>query len=132
MWQSFGWRSAEQIRHIRTFAEVHGLRHRKLEPQTELVVPNKTGPSFGYFGWTYCARTPDRALFMLYFEKDAPLEATLRGVSKAAQYRPAFFDPRVGEWLEAGEPIKVAPSSVLMLPPRPDGRDWGLMLERLD
>ena len=88
MWDSFRWRSADQIRHLRTFAEVHGLRYRELEPQAELIVPNKTGPGYSYFGWGYCARTPDRALFLIYFEKDAPLQATLRGATMAARYRP--------------------------------------------
>jgi hypothetical protein len=132
MWDSFQWRSADQIRHIRAFAEVHGLRYRELEPQSELIVPNKTGPGYSYFGWSYCARTPDRSLFLIYFEKDAPLQATLRGATMAARYRPTFFDPRDGTWLAASDTATVAPSSVLTLPPRPDYRDWGLMLERLD
>jgi hypothetical protein len=131
MWDAFQWRSADQIRHLRTFAEVRGLRYRELEPQAELLVPSKTGPGYGYTGWAYCARTADAALFMLYFESEAPMEATLRGATKAATYRPSFFDPREGRWLPAGAPVTVAPSSVLTLPPRPDGRDWGLMLERL-
>ena len=50
----------------------------------------------------------------------------------AARYRPTFFDPRDGTWLAAGDATTVAPSSVLTLPPRPDYRDWGLVLERLD
>ncbi|MEO9229627.1 MAG: DUF5060 domain-containing protein [Devosia sp.] len=132
MWDSFQWRSGDQIRHIRTFAEVHGLRYRELEPQAELLVPNKTGPGYSYYGWGYCARTPDQSLFLIYFEKDAPLPATLRGATTAARYRPTFFDPRDGTWLPALDPITVASSSVLTLPPRPDERDWGMMLERLD
>lgn len=131
MWDSFQWRSAGQVRHLRTFAEVRGLRYRELEPQAELIVPNKTGPGYGYYGWNYCARTPDRALFMIYFENNAPMEATLRGVTKAAAYRPTWFDPRDGEWLAPAEPVAVAPSSVLTLPQRPDDRDWGLLLERV-
>jgi hypothetical protein len=44
-------------------------------------------------------------------------------------YRPRFFDPREGVWLDAGQPLTVPPSSVLPLPARPDSRDWGMMLE---
>jgi hypothetical protein len=132
MWDAFQWRSADQIRHLRTFAEAHGPRYRELEPQAELLVPNKSGPGYSYYGWGYCARTRDRALFMIYFEKTAPLPATLRGVTKGARYRPTFFDPREGRWLAPGDAVTVAPSSVLTLPPRPDERDWGMMLERLD
>jgi hypothetical protein len=129
MWDSFGWNSANQVRHLKTFATVCGQRYLALVPDAELVVPNKTGPGFSYKGWSYCARTDDRTWFMLYFEAEAPLEASLRGVSAGAGYRPRFFDPREGTWHEPGEVVTVARSSVLRLPPRPDLRDWGLMLE---
>jgi hypothetical protein len=129
MWESFKWRSGAEVQHLRAFAEVKGLRYRALEPKAELVMPNKTGPDFSYYGWAYCARTPERDLFLLYFENEAPLEATLRGVRVGDAYRPRLFDPREGKWLESGEPLTVPPSSVLALPPRPDNRDWGMMLE---
>jgi len=131
MWDSFQWQSAAQVQHLRTFANVRGERYLELEPKAELVMPNKAGPDFGYFGWSYCARTPDRSFFLLYFEKDAPIEARLRGAKKYARYRPTFFDPREGTWLSPGDAIPVASSSVLALPPRPDERDWGLMLEKI-
>jgi hypothetical protein len=131
MWESFGWRSGGEVQHLRTFAMVRGERYRALEPESELVMPNKAGgPDFSYYGWSYCARTPDRNLFLLYFENEAPMAARLRGASKGATYVPTFFDPRAGVWLAPGQPITVAPSAVLDLPERPDGRDWGLMLER--
>ena len=130
MWDSFGWQSAAEIQHIESFATIHGQRYLELEPDAELVVPNKTGPGFSYKGWSYCARTPDRSWFMLYFEADAPMEAKLRGVVAGEQYRPRFFDPRSGQWGEPGEIITVPRSSVLPLPARPDTGDWGMMLER--
>jgi hypothetical protein len=131
MWDAFNWRSAAEVRHLRSFAEVRGARYRALEPCAELVMPNKTGPDFSYYGWAYCAATPERDLLLLYFENDAPLEARLRGVRVGEQYRAQFFDPRSGEWLAPGPAATVPPSSVLPLPERPDGRDWGLMLERV-
>jgi hypothetical protein len=129
MWDSFKWKSGGEVQHLRTFAEVRGQRYRGLEPKAEMVMPNKTGPDFSYYGWAYCARTRERDLFMLYFEKDAPLEAKLRGVEAGARYRPSWFDPRDGKWLPPGEALTVPPSAVLVLPQRPDERDWGLMLE---
>jgi hypothetical protein len=131
MWDSFGWKSGNQVQHVKTFATVLGQRYLELLPDVELVVPNKTGPGFSYKGWSYCARTEDRSWFMLYFEADAPLEASLRGVAAGARYRPRFFDPRQGMWGEPGEIVTVARSSVLRLPPRPDSKDWGMMLERV-
>lgn len=132
MWDAFQWRSADQVRHIVTFANVRGERYRTLRPDAELVVPNKTGPTVAFTGWSYCARTPDKDLFLLYFECGGETEATLRGVLAGSTYRPTWFDPREGVWLEPVEPITVAPSSLLALPERPDDRDWGLMLERVD
>ncbi|HHY50204.1 MAG TPA: DUF4038 domain-containing protein [Alphaproteobacteria bacterium] len=131
MWQSFRWRSADEVRHLKTFAEVRGQRYRALEPKAELVMPNKSGPDVSYQGWAYCARTPERDLFLLYFEPDAPRAASLRGVRTGAAYRPQWFDPRTGTWLPPEPPVPVAPSSVLALPARPDQRDWGLLLERV-
>ena len=131
MWKSFTWRSGGEVQHLKTFAEVRGQRYRALEPKAELVMPNKSGPDFSYYGWAYCARTPERDLFLIYFENEAPAAATLRGVRAGETYRPTFFDPREGKWLPQGEPIAVAPSAVLTLPERPDQRDWGLMLERV-
>jgi hypothetical protein len=131
MWDSFGWQSAAQVQHLKTFAMIKGDRYRLLRPEAELVVPNKSGPGYGYTGWSYCARTADRSWFMLYFESNAPMEASLRGVEFGAAYRPRFFDPRSGDWLQPGADISVARSSVLTLPPRPDNRDWGLMLEKV-
>jgi hypothetical protein len=132
MWDSFQWKSAGEVQHLKTFAMVKGLRYRGLEPQAELLMPSRTGAGYSYYGWSYCARTPDRSLFLIYFENEAPMDASLRGVVKAATYRPSFFDPREGEWRPSGDPIAVAPSSVLTLPPRPDSRDWGLMLELVE
>lgn len=131
MWDSFKWKSGDQVRHLKTFANIKGQQYLDLVPDAELVVPNKSGPGFSYKGWNYCARTDDGSWFMLYFEADAPMQASLRGVRPGAAYRPRFFDPRTGEWLEPGEPVTVARSSVLALPERPDAQDWGMMLERI-
>ena len=76
-----------------------------------------------------CARSPERDLFLLYFERDGERNAIVRGALPAATYRPSWFDPREGIWQAPGKPITVQPSSLLHLPERPDDRDWGLMLE---
>jgi len=131
MWDSFRWQSASDVQHLRTFAMIRGEAWRQLEPMAELVMPNKAAPDFAYHGWSYCARTPDRAWFMLYYEDQAPLESKLRGVDIGTRYRPRFFDPRSGAWGEPGDIVEVPRSSVLTLPQRPDNQDWGLMLERV-
>lgn len=131
MWKSFLWQSGDQIQHIKSFAMVRGMKYRELVPDAELVMPNKSGPDFSYYGWAYCARTPDKSLFLIYFENEAPLEAKVRGLTYGAQYRATWFDPRSGKWQTPSDPIDVPRSCVMALPPRPDGRDWGLMLERI-
>ena len=132
MWDAFNWQSAADIQHIKTFAEVRGQTYRTLEPKADLIMPNKAGADFSYFGWSYCARTPDKRLFLLFFEKDAPMEARLRGVVNGGRYRATLFDPRSGTWGEPGEVLTVARSSVLTLPERPDAEDWGMMVELVD
>ncbi len=132
MWDAMRWRSADQVRHLRAFAEVKGDLYRTLIPDNELITPNKNGAAFGYYGWAFAARTPASDLFLLYFEAKTAQPAQLRGVRRGQRYRPAFFDPRNGTWSEPGEAIEVPPSSLLPLPDRPDDRDWGLLLERVD
>ena len=110
---------------------VRGMKYRELVPDAELVMPNKSAPDFSYYGWAYCARVPDKSLFLLYFENEAPLEAKVRGLTYGARYRATWFDPRSGEWGTPSEPMDVPRSCVMALPDRPDGRDWGLMLERV-
>ncbi len=131
MWKSFAWKSGEQIQYVKDFAMVRGMKYRELVPDSELVMPNKSAPDFSYYGWAYCARVPDKSLFLLYFENEAPLEAKVRGLTYGAQYRATWFDPRSGEWGTPSEPMDVPRSCVMQLPDRPDGRDWGLMLERV-
>jgi hypothetical protein len=132
MWKSFAWKSGEQIQHVKSFAMVRGMKYRELVPDAELVMPNKSAPDFSYYGWAYCARVPDKSLFLLYFENEAPLEAKVRGLTYGAQYRASWFDPRSGEWQSPSEPMDVPRSCVMELPARPDERDWGLMLERVE
>ncbi|MEO1016441.1 MAG: DUF5060 domain-containing protein [Pseudomonadota bacterium] len=129
MMDAMQWSSATQVRHLETFAFVHGTRFRTLVPNADLVCPNKSGPDLGYEGWAYCGRTQDQSWFMLYFEPNCPDEILLRGGVQGGTYRPTLFDPRKGEWLSSGEPVKVANSSLITLPDRPDSDDWGLMLE---
>ena len=129
MWDAFQWRSSDEVQHVKTFAFVRGTRFRALEPDAELVVPNKTGDTVSFRGWSYCAASPERDWFLLYFEEDGERNAILRGGLPAATYRPSWFDPREGTWQAPGKPITVETSSLLHLPERPDDRDWGLMLE---
>ncbi|MEO6002602.1 MAG: DUF5060 domain-containing protein [Opitutus sp.] len=97
MWDAFRWRSGAQMQHLRTFALSIGKRYQELVPLADLVSPNKDRQLRAYEGWAYCARTPDKNIFLLYFEKGAPM-AEVRGARPNGVYRAEWFDPRTGTW----------------------------------
>src|SRR5690606_27369504 len=120
MWDAFKWDTGNQVQHLRTFAEVRGQRYRELVPGADMIMPNKSAPDISYYGWSYCARTPDRDLFLIYFENEAPEKARLRGVTVGDRYRASVFDPREGIWHTPGDVLTVPDSGMLELPARPD------------
>ena len=129
MWDAFQWRSGAEMRHLRTFAFSIGRRFQELVPDADLVSPNKTHVTLGYEGWAYCARTPDKSLFLAYFEKGCP-RSQIRSARLAGIYRAQWFDPRKGEWLKAGDgTVESSSTGVIELPDFPGGFDWGLQLE---
>ena len=128
MWDAFQWRSGAQMRHLRTFALSAGRRYQDLVPLADLVSPNKSPVTLGYEGWAYCDRTPDRDLFMAYFEKGCP-RAQIRGARLNSLYRAQWFDPRTGSWSDAGTgPVQAGKIGIIQLPDFPDDNDWGLKL----
>ena len=126
-WDALEWNSATSMRHLRTFAFCEGVRYRELVPNSDLVSPNKNGPPRGYEGWAFCARTPERDLFLLYFEKGCQPQY-LRGTLHDAAYEAAWFDTREGNWIDAGE-IESDELECLNLPPLPTEEDWALKLK---
>ena len=90
-----------QMQHLRTFAFSIGKRYQELVPDADLVSPNKTHDLQSYEGWAYCARTPDKEIFLVYFEKGCP-RSQVRGAKLGGIYRAEWFDPRTGTWQDAG------------------------------
>ena len=96
--------------HFGTFILSEGARYQDLAPDADLVYPQRTIEVLGNTGWAYCARTPDRGLFMIYFERglaglgglDNPRRAGIRGARRNGRYRATWFDPRTGAWYDAG------------------------------
>lgn len=128
MWDAFTWRSAEEMKHLKTFAFSIGNRYQDLEPLTELVTPNRTHDILSYEGWAYCARTPDKNNFLLYFERNCP-RAEVRGARLNGIYRAQWFDPRNGTWLDVGEGKLVSSRiGTIKLPAFPSTIDWGMKL----
>jgi len=129
MWDAFQWRSGAEVQFLRTFAFSIGKRYRDLVPLADLVSPNKNANLLSYDGWAYCARTPDKNAFLIYFEKDAP-RAEVRGAHLDAVYRAQWFNPREGTWIDVGDEGKVRSSKIgiIKLPAVPEATDWGLKL----
>ena len=128
MWDAFQWISGAQMKYLRDFAFSIGKRYQELEPDADLVSPNKDYNLKAYEGWAYCARTADKAIFLVYFEKGAP-RAQIRGAKLNSTYRAEWFDPRNGSWQNAGAgAVRSNEAGIIELPDFPRDTDWGLRL----
>jgi hypothetical protein len=128
MWDAFQWRSGAEMQHLRAFAFSIGRHFQDLVPDANLVSPNKTHVTHGYEGWAYCARTPDKTLFLAYFEKGCP-RSQVRAAKPLSLYRAQWFDPRNGTLRNAGSgSVPSNSTGVIELPDFPNDADWGLRL----
>ncbi|MGD0464929.1 MAG: DUF4038 domain-containing protein [Tepidisphaeraceae bacterium] len=128
MWDAFQWSSGKQMRHLATFAMSIGKRYQQLVPNAQLVIPNSNANLRSYEGWAYCARTPDKEIFMAYFEKGCP-KAEIRGAKLHTRYRAEWFDPRQGTWQDIGGGTLISSViGVIPIPALPTDADWGLRL----
>ena len=118
-----------QMQHLRTFALSIGKRYQELVPIADLISPNKTPDIRSYEGWAYCARTPDKNIFLAYFEKGCP-RSQVRGAKLNSMYRAEWFDPRKGTWQDVGGAgtLRSSVIGIIMLPDFPGDTDWGLRL----
>ena len=135
IWEVIKWKSADQMRHLRAFVLSEGRKYRQLVPRVDMVQPNKSGKEESCIGWAYCARTDDKDLFLLYFEKDCPV-ATLSGALSNARYAARWFNPRTGDWAAAGA-LTADNAGKIALPNFPGGStksdtDWALKLTLMD
>ena len=128
MWDAFQWRSGAEVRYLRTFAFSIGPRYQELVPLADLVSPNKTHDTLSYDGWAYCARTPDKNIFLAYFEHGCP-RSQIRGARLNSTYRAQWFNPRDGTWLDVADGrVRASKIGVIQLPESPADTDWGLKL----
>jgi len=128
MWDAFQWISGAQMKYLRDFAFSIGRRYQELEPDADLVSPNKDYNLKAYEGWAYCARTADKEIFLAYFEKGAP-RAEVRGARLNGAYRAQWFDPRSGSWQDVGSgAVHSDQIGIIELPDFPGDTDWGLRL----
>jgi hypothetical protein len=127
-WEAFRLKSGEQLQYLRRFAFSIGKRYQELIPLVDLVSPNKTNNIFGFEGWAYCARTQDKNIFLLYFEKGC-LQSEIRGARLNSFYSAQWFNPRNGTWanVDSGK-VSASNTGIINLPSFPDDKDYGLKL----
>jgi hypothetical protein len=135
IWDVIKWRSADQMRHLRTFILSEGGRYRDLAPSANLIKPNRSGEAKSCIGWSYCARTEEKDLFVLYFEKDCP-KANISGAILRGEYEAVWFNPRSGIWRDAGV-LSASSAGVIDLPSFPGNltrsrNDWAMKLTLTD
>ncbi|MHC4460275.1 MAG: apiosidase-like domain-containing protein [Planctomycetota bacterium] len=135
IWDVIRWQSAEQMQHLKTFILSEGSRYRELAPSANLVSPNRTGKANSCIGWAFCAGSPEKNLFLLYFEKNCP-KATLSDVLSGGKYKARWFNPRTGDWVDAGVLVADGMGGIA-LPNFPgnltnSNTDWGLKLTLVD
>jgi hypothetical protein len=128
MWDAFQWLSGTEMKYLRDFAFSIGNRYQELEPDADLVSPNKDHVLRAYESWAYAARTPDKSIFLVYFEKGCP-RSQIRGAKLNSTYRAHWFDPRQGTWKDVGDgTVRSNKIGTVELPDFPDVNDWGLRL----
>jgi hypothetical protein len=128
MWDAFRWNSGAIMKYLRDFAMSVGKRYQDLEPEAELITPHQTSSFRSYEGWAYCARTPDREIFLAYFEKGCP-RSQVRGARLNSIYKAQWFNPRDGAWRDVGGgTVRSSVIGIIMLPDLPEDNDWGLRL----
>ena len=133
IWNAIQWQSADHMRHLKTFILSEGRKYQDLWPDADLLSPSRAGRANTCAGWAYCSRTADRELFFLYFERDCP-QATLSGGLPGGKYTARWFNPRTGDWLDAGTGLLTADGIGKIVLPRFPGDqatasdDWALKL----
>ena len=127
IWQAITLLSGKQAPYLREFALSEGDRFFELEPNSELITPNKAGEAMGYLGWAYCAANPERDYALYYLEKDCP-PATVRGLLPLTRYRLNWFNPETGLWLEKSDLLETDGVGRAVLPNIPLEEDIGIKL----
>jgi hypothetical protein len=129
MWDVFELPTSDQAVHLKNFVLSLEGRHAELIPDAECIIPNKSGGEFGWTGWAYCAYTPDKEIFLVYFEKGSVRKDVLfRNGLYGGRYRLAWYNPRTGEWVDRDETIEPDVRGVARLPEAPDDEDWALKM----
>lgn len=133
IWDTMDWQSANQMQYLKSFVLSEGTKYQNLIPSVNSILPNKSGEAKSYRGWAYCASTANKDFFLLYFEKDCP-QPIVSGALPDRSYKAVWFNPRTGDWSDAGKEIQIADSMGKIILPNFPGNlqksniDWALKL----
>lgn len=127
MWDALKFQAADEVRHLGAFVHRFYDRYQSLVPCADMVSPNKAGEIVSYFGWAYCAHTPDKKLVLIYLEKECP-RVKVRVLIPETEYKLTWFKPETGEWIEYGTVITSQEGNVA-IPEPPGSEDWALSLK---
>ena len=131
IWDSMTFPATYQVRYVSDFLLSEGRRYMELIPDSELILPNKTGKTAGWRGWASCSATKKRDLIMGYVEKDCP-RIKIRGVRPYDIYELSWFNPRTGQWLEEKVEVEATHMGNIPMPAYPDEFDWAFKLKKLN
>lgn len=130
MWDAIHFTSAEMISHFKKFVFSEGNRYQELIPNADIVSPNKTHELTSFEGWAFGALTKEKDLVLVYYEKGCP-SCRIRSVKADGVYQATWFDPRTGQWLDAGQVVADCEARIagVQMPQKPSDDDWALKLK---
>ena len=146
IWDALEFRSGKQTPYLLKFIEPLGPAYQNLIPDSDMVVPNKTGATYGLTGWAYAAAAPEKDILLGYLERGyrategvdptrvpegmyrPPETPRVRSLKNSATYLFQWFDPRGGRWLDEETAVETNHIGELRLPPQPSDEDWGFRL----
>jgi hypothetical protein len=126
IWDAIQWRSSAQMQQFKQFVFSRGKEFQRLVPCTDRLSPNSNSNIRAYEGWSFAARSPRDDWFLIYREKGTP-PTWLRSIPRERSYQARWFNPRTGEWSDAGL-LKPNTQHRIALPKPPTDDDWALSL----
>jgi hypothetical protein len=136
-WVSLGFTFTTQAKHLPEFMLSEGAKYQELLlASTDLSAPKPAAfPVASLEGWSHLMRTADKKLALAYFESKAPVQ-TIGNMLASTAYKAQWFDPRTGQWSNAGSgTITSDAAGKIVLPDYPTAAagaaaptDWALKL----
>ncbi len=132
LWEIFDFPAGQQLKNIVPFLMKDGIKYRSLQPDPEILTPNKMGDPMGLRGWCFASATQDRDYILGYMEKDCP-KLFVRALHPYDIYKLTWFNPVTGEWIDNEQTeLEVGVYGFLSMPRVKENTDWGFCLERVN